>query len=104
MALQLCGAQLRQYDISTVSGGFKTVTAPWPGMQVDPEFVVAYEQRTWRNDDMALLEWLRKTNEQGDIVGWLRQKHAELIFQAAWTARQLDSNADATVTEAAFRK
>ena len=33
MILQLCGAQLRQYDITTVSGGFKTMAAPYPGME-----------------------------------------------------------------------
>eukprot|EP00969_Alexandrium_andersonii_P295736 13072266-Alexandrium_andersonii.AAC.1 len=36
MVLQLSGAQFRQYDLSTVSGGFKTVTAPWPGMETAP--------------------------------------------------------------------
>eukprot|EP00959_Pyramimonas_sp_CCMP1952_P423352 8868102-Pyramimonas_sp.AAC.1 len=34
MILQLCGAQFRQCDISTVSGGFRTVTAPYAGAAV----------------------------------------------------------------------
>eukprot|EP00969_Alexandrium_andersonii_P247059 10918270-Alexandrium_andersonii.AAC.1 len=68
MALQLCGAQLRQYDLSTVSGGFKTITAPWLGMETVPEFAIAYENCPWRKNDMALLEWLRKTNDEGAIV------------------------------------
>eukprot|EP00969_Alexandrium_andersonii_P287442 12707852-Alexandrium_andersonii.AAC.1 len=52
MALQLCGAQLRQYDLSTVSGGFKTITAPWLDVEVVPEFVVAYGNCAWRKNDM----------------------------------------------------
>ena len=36
MILQLCGTQLRQYDISTVSGGFRTVSAPYAGMEAPP--------------------------------------------------------------------
>ena len=70
MILQLCGAQLRQYDISTVSGGFRTVTAPYAGMEAPPAWVELYARCVWRGEDMTLLEWLRKT-DAGEVAGWL---------------------------------
>ena len=63
MVLQLSGARFRQYDISTLSGGFRRITAPWPGMTKKPDFVEAYEDCPWRSNDMNLIEWLRKTTQ-----------------------------------------
>ena len=69
MILQLCGAQLRQY-ISTVSGGFKTVAAPYAGMEPVPDWVQRYATCAWRSEDMSLLDWLRKSNDAGQIAGF----------------------------------
>ncbi|CAK0885979.1 unnamed protein product [Prorocentrum cordatum] len=84
MILQLCGAQFRQYDISTASGGFRTVSAPYAGMSVVPEWVQKYAECAWRHDGMALLEWLRKTNDDGNIAGWLVRKHKQELMRALY--------------------
>ena len=72
MILQLFGAQFRQYDISTASGGIAAITAPHVGMERVPDCVVKYMACTWRSEGMSLLEWLRKTNDDGEIAGWIR--------------------------------
>ncbi|CAK0789070.1 unnamed protein product, partial [Prorocentrum cordatum] len=82
MILQLCGAQFRQYDISTVSGGFRTVTAPYSGMADVPDWVQRYVDCSWRHEGMALLEWLRKTTDDGAIAGWLKRKHKQELVLA----------------------
>ncbi|CAK0875921.1 unnamed protein product [Prorocentrum cordatum] len=82
MILQLCGAQFRQYDISTVSGGFRTVTAPYSGMAEVPEWVQRYAACSWRHEGMTLLDWLRKTTDDGAIAGWLKRKHKQELVLA----------------------
>ena len=77
MILQLCGAQFRQYDITTTSGGFPWVIAPYAGMHQPLAFVEKYCECSWRHNDMSLLEWLQKTNDDGHISGWLKAKHED---------------------------
>ena len=38
-----------------------------------------YESCTWRGDDMSLLDFLRRTNAQGDIARWLRLAHKKAV-------------------------
>ncbi|CAK0908773.1 unnamed protein product [Prorocentrum cordatum] len=84
MILQLCGAQYRQVDLSTASGGWKSVTAPYAGMQETPAWVKKYESCSWRNEEMCLLDWLRKTNDSGEIAGWLKARHQKAVYDAAY--------------------
>ena len=57
-------------------GGTKVeLRAPWPGMEKKPKEVLVYEEATWRGNDMPMLEFLRKSNENGDIIDWLVKKH-----------------------------
>ena len=30
---------------------------------------------SWRGPDMSLLEFLRKSNDKGDIIRWVKQQH-----------------------------
>ena len=101
MVLQLSGALFRQYRMSTVSGGFRAISAPWPGMEVVPEFVNKYAACKWRGEEMSLLEWLRKTTNEGQVGGWLKQKHQEEILKRAHT-RHLECGGALEVK--AFRK
>ena len=101
MVLQLSGALFRQYRMSTVSGGFRAISAPWPGMEAVPEFVHKYTACKWRGEEMSLLEWLRKTTNEGEVVGWLKQKHQEEILKRAHT-RHLECGGALEVK--AFRK
>ena len=104
MILQLCGAQMRQYDISTVSGGFKTVAAPYAGMETVPEWVQRYATCAWRSEDMSLLEWLRKSNDAGQIAGWLRARHKEAILSAAYDRHCASASPAEQQAEACFQQ
>ncbi|CAK0824368.1 unnamed protein product, partial [Prorocentrum cordatum] len=84
MILQLCGAQFRQVDISAVSGGWRSVTAPYVGMAETPAWVEKYATCEWRSEEMCLLEWLRKTNDDGRIAGWLKARHKAALYEAAY--------------------
>ena len=49
------------------------IVAPFPTMEQKPKIVENYEQCEWRKEDMTLVEFLRKTNEKGDIIRWLKE-------------------------------
>ena len=75
MILQIFGQRFRQWDISTVSRGRREFRVPLPGSDEYPVEIAQYVQSTWRSDNMNLLDFLRKTNKQGEIATWLRQKY-----------------------------
>ena len=79
MLLQLSGQMFKQWHINTKSRGKRTITAPWPAMPEQPTFVQQYMESTWRNEDMSLLEYLRKTTNDGGIIGWIRTDHRNRI-------------------------
>ena len=72
MALQLFGSVFRQWHIGTYSGGRRTLNVPTPDVDPAPKPIELYENSSWRAEDMTLLDYLRKTNDQGEIAGWLR--------------------------------
>ena len=47
---------------------------PWPGMEVKPQLVVAYEECEWRRADMSFLEFCRKSNKDGEIAQWVKRR------------------------------
>ena len=67
-------------------GTFRSLVAPWPGMDNKPTFVQQYEDSRWRGETMTLLEFLRKTNDDGDIIQWLRKKHTHHVVTVAYSA------------------
>ena len=79
MVLRILGARFRQWDVSAATRGKRDVSVPRPdlddGRYEKPDYVQAYEDCTWRREDMSLLEYLRKTNSRGDIAAWLAQKY-----------------------------
>ena len=74
MVLQLCGSIFRPWYISTESRGRRSFVAPALAAEIYPKEVLAYQQSAWRSDQMSLLEFLRKSNDAGEIAGWLKDK------------------------------
>ena len=74
MAHQLFGSMFRPWSISTASKGKKDFNVPVPDQAEFPAEVGRYKTCTWRGPDMSLLDYLRKSNEEGDIAGWLKEK------------------------------
>ena len=77
MVLQLAGAHFRQYDFGTISGGKRNFAAPTPDQDTQPKEVKLYMESTWRSENMSLLEFLRKTNDDGEICGAVDREVAE---------------------------
>jgi len=85
MALQLFGARFRQWQMTTKSGGKRSFTPPMPDDAAQPREVRCYEKCTWRSESMCLLEFLRKSNNDGGFCKWLvdlwRDGHTEVPLQ-----------------------
>ena len=56
-------------------GTMVPLRCPWPGMEAKPKLVENYEASEWRSEEMTLLEFLRKSNEAGDIISWVKDLH-----------------------------
>lgn len=83
MWLSLCGKLFPQ---CSYGGSLVGMVAPWPGMDEKPKVVIAYEACVWRGAGMSLLEFMRKSNEAGQIIRYLKQKH-----KAAETTESLET-------------
>ena len=75
MILQLHGHKFRQWHFSTIDGGKKDFRVPVPDATDVPKEVRMYEESTWRSPDMSLLDFLRRSNNNGDIIYWLKKAH-----------------------------
>ncbi|CAJ1414910.1 unnamed protein product, partial [Effrenium voratum] len=79
MVLQLFGAKLRQWHFTTVGGGKRDFIVPLPDASDLPERhpVRLYENAAWACGKINLLDFLRKTNADGQICAWLKKRHAD---------------------------
>ena len=73
MILQLAGQLVRQWDISTIQHGVRSVQVPWPDKTPLRPFVEQYLESSWRDESTTLLEFLRKTNDKGELMPWLKK-------------------------------
>ena len=90
MALQLFGSMFHQWHITTYSGGRRSFRVPSLDTQPLPKEVLLYQTSKWRGDGMSLLEFLRKSNDQGAIAGWLKK-----VWQRAENSESLEAFANA---------
>ena len=86
MWLTLAGSLVKQ---CWFGGTLRDIVAPWPGMDNKPSFVEFYEKSQWRNETMTLLDFLRKTNNDGEIIKWFRRKYTSYVVTAAYNAKKL---------------
>ncbi|MCR9130916.1 MAG: hypothetical protein NXI12_15530, partial [Alphaproteobacteria bacterium] len=61
----------QQFPPCKYGGTMTPFLAPWPGMAEKPAAVTLYEQCPWRRESMSLLEYMRKSNKDGEIAQWL---------------------------------
>lgn len=74
MAHQLFGSMFHPWYVSTASKGKKDFNVPVPDQAEFPAEIKRYTECKWRGPDMCLLDFLRKSNEEGGIAGWLKEK------------------------------
>ena len=56
-------------------GTMVPLIVPWPGMETPAAVVKAYEDSSWRRENMSLLEFCRKTNSDRQIARWVVKLH-----------------------------
>ena len=86
MVHQLFGSMFHPWQISTASKGKKDFNVPVPDQASMPAEVLRYQTCQWRGPDMSLLEFLRKSNDDGAISGWLKEKWRKLAPESDMTS------------------
>lgn len=76
MTLQMFGARFRQWLITTEGRGKRDFRVPWPEKHPMPTEVQQYMEADWACNRISLLDFLRKTTNQGTICKWLVDLHA----------------------------
>ena len=72
MTLTMAQERFSQFNIS---GTILDVMAPSLEADPKPAFVERYEEASWRREGMPLIEFLRKSNKDGDIIHHIQEKH-----------------------------
>ena len=70
-----------RFPQARLSGSIHDIMAPTFSVDSKPKFVELYESCGWRSEDMTLLEFLRKSNKDGEIIRYLQQKHVNQVMQ-----------------------
>ena len=78
MTLQLFGQKFRQWHMTTVSGGKRDFVVPVPDVEERPKEVILYEAAAWARGKISLLDFLRKTTNEGHICNWLKKLHKRM--------------------------
>ena len=77
MTLHMFGAAFRQWLVTTEHGGKRDFIVPTPDAERMPKEVKLYRRANWAAGRISLLEFLRKTNDKGEIIGWLKKRHEQ---------------------------
>ena len=88
MTLHMFGAAFRQWLITTEHYGKLDFVVPTPDKEDMPKEVKLYLQAEWAAGQISLLDFLRKSNEKGNIIQWLTKLHAK---RAPADARTLEA-------------
>ena len=88
MVLLMFGGKFQPWHINTANGGKRDFVVPVPDKEPMPAEVEQYENCSWkwRGDVVALslLEFLRKSNGEGEVCHWLVKKHAQHVESRAF--------------------
>ena len=83
MWLTLAQERFPQVDYK---GSLVDLFVPLPDTENKPKLLKNYEDATWRSDDMPFIQFLRKSNQAGEIMRHIKEKHfqyaAKMVEQA----------------------
>ena len=82
-----------RFPQARLSGSIHDIMAPTLSVERKPKFVELYERCGWRSEDMTLLEFLRKSNKEGEIIRYLQQKHVNQVMTEVQNRTKEDDKA-----------
>lgn len=74
MWLTLATERFPQMDYQ---GTLVDIHVPVPSCEQKPKRLQNYEESAWRRDDMSLLEFLRKSNDSGKIMRYIKEQYMQ---------------------------
>ena len=70
-----------RFPQANLSGSVVDIMTPTLNMAPKPRLVVLYESCTWRSEGMTFLEFLRKSNNNGEIIHYIQEEHKQKVMQ-----------------------
>jgi len=64
-----------------LSGSVVDIMTPTLNTATKSRLVVLYESCTWRSEEMTFLEFLRKSNNDGEIIHYIQEEHKHKVMQ-----------------------
>ena len=85
-----------RFPQANLSGSVVDIMTPTLNAEVKPKLVEHYEQCAWRGEEMTFLEFLRKSNNQGEIIRYIQEDHKQKVMQEVQALTGQDDKAFAT--------
>ena len=70
-----------RFPQASLSGSLVDIMTPTLNMEVKPKLVEHYERCAWRSEEMTFLEFLRKSNNNGEIIQYIQEEHKQKVMQ-----------------------
>lgn len=70
-----------RFPQASLSGSVVDIMTPMPNMDMKPKLVELYETCPWRSEEMTFLEFLRKSNNDGEIIRYIQEEHKQKVMQ-----------------------
>ena len=70
-----------RFPQASLSGSLVDIMTPTLNMEVKPKLVENYERCAWRSEEMTFLEFLRKSNNNGEIIQYIQEEHKQKVMQ-----------------------
>ena len=79
MWLTLAAERFPQVDHQ---GTLVDIHVPLPDVETKPKWLQNYEASPWRSESMCLLDYLRKSNQDGNVIRYIRQSYDREVQDA----------------------
>ena len=70
-----------RFPQASLSGSLVDIMIPTLNVTMKPKLVETYEMCTWRSEEMTFLEFLRKSNKDGEVIRYIQEEHKQRVMQ-----------------------
>ena len=70
-----------RFPQASLSGSLVDIMIRTLNVIVKPKLVETYEMCTWRSEEMTFLEFLRKSNKDGEVIRYIQEEHKQRVMQ-----------------------